>query len=151
MGWWTWPRSFSNSSGMNNLGFWKSWCPPISLKFPCSCSRAPKNFLRHKYSCTFLFYRFNQSVHSPTRHHESVWRRKFFFDSGTPLCEFYWFLCASGFSKARTLHAWTITKRTMLGTPRDWPRPLVIEQLCNQSYVLKKCPGRRMWKHCILL
>ena len=74
--------SFSNSSGMKSLGFWKSWCAPISLKPLRSCSGAPppkKNFLRHKYPCAFLFYRFHRSVQSPTRHLESVWRRKFFF------------------------------------------------------------------------
>ena len=27
----------------------------------------PKNFLRHKYKCTFFFYRFNQSLQSSTR------------------------------------------------------------------------------------
>ena len=29
---------FSNSSGMKNLGFSKSWCAPISLKLNWSCS-----------------------------------------------------------------------------------------------------------------
>ena len=36
------------------------------------------NYLRHKYPRTFSLYRFNQSVQSPPRHLESVWRRKFF-------------------------------------------------------------------------
>ena len=68
---------------IKNLGFWKSWCAPISLKLPWSGSRAPKNFLCHKCPRTFLFYRFTQSVLSPTRRHlESVWRRIFFWGGG---------------------------------------------------------------------
>ena len=74
---------FIDSSGITKLGFCKSWCAPISLKLPWSWSRAPKNFLRHKYAGTFLFYRFNQSVKSPTCHLESVWRRTFFLGSET--------------------------------------------------------------------
>ena len=54
--------SFINSSGMNKSGFCNFLCAPISPK---------KNFLRHKYQGSFLFYRFNQSVQSPTRHLES--------------------------------------------------------------------------------
>ena len=41
-----------------------------------------KYFLRHKYPGTFLFYRFNQSVQSPTRYLELVFRRQFFFFGG---------------------------------------------------------------------
>ena len=43
---------FINSLGITSFGFCKSWCAPISLNLPWSCSRAPpqkkNNFLRHK-------------------------------------------------------------------------------------------------------
>ena len=72
--------SFINSSGITNLGFQKSWCAPISLKLPLSCSRAktqtfyvinthlPFSFTDSTNRCTALH----------TRHLDSVWRRKFF-------------------------------------------------------------------------
>ena len=70
--------SFSNSSGMTKLGFFKSWCAPISLILPWSWSRAQKKTFYVINTQVPFFYRFNQSVQSPTRHLESVWRRKFF-------------------------------------------------------------------------
>ena len=66
-----------------NWGFWKSWCAPISLNFHGVVPEPKKNFVRHKYPRTSLFYRFNQSVHSPTRHLESFWRRKYYFGLST--------------------------------------------------------------------
>ena len=69
--------SFSNSSGMKNLAstFENPDAHQYHLDFQGAVPEPPpqkKNFLRHKYPRTFLFYRFNQSVQSPTRHLESV-------------------------------------------------------------------------------
>ena len=74
-----------------------------------------KYFLRHKYPRTFLFYRFNQSVQSPTRHLESAWRRIFFLGGGlwNNSMEVFVILVRIRIFNARILLAWTITKRTM--------------------------------------
>ena len=72
--------------------------------------QSPKKYsLRPKYPDTFLVYRFNQSVQSPTCHLELIWRRKYF----CALEQLHGSLQEKRFTRARILHAWTITKRTM--------------------------------------
>ena len=61
-----------------NSGFWISRCAPISLKHGAD-PEPPKKFPCHK--CNLFFYRFNQSVQSPTRRFVSVWRRTLFMGS----------------------------------------------------------------------
>ena len=101
--------SFRNSSGVMNSGYRKSWCAPISLKLQLSCSRAQKyapfSFTDWTNRCKALHVILNRSdVES------------FFFwggGSGTAPWKLFWYWYASGFTIARILHAWTITKRTM--------------------------------------
>ena len=60
--WYMYVFFFIDISGMNKSSFCNFLCAPTSTK---------KNCLRHKYQGSFLYYRFNQSVQSPTRHLES--------------------------------------------------------------------------------
>ena len=51
-------QSYINSSGIKNSGIWKSWCAPWT-KTSTELFQSPpqkKNFLRHKYPRTCLFY-----------------------------------------------------------------------------------------------
>ena len=72
---------FSNSSGMMNSGYWKSWCAPISLKLPWSCSRAKqKTFYVINTQVPFSFTDPTNRWKAlrPTRHLELFWRRQIF-------------------------------------------------------------------------
>ena len=77
-----WP--LSNSSVKKNLGYWKSWFAPISLKTSME-----------------LF-------------------QKVFLGSETAPWKFKWYWCASEFTIARILHAWTITGVYVFHFAKKW-------------------------------
>ena len=99
---------------MKNLDIWKSWCEPILLKLPWSCSRAPPP--QKKLSTSHRFKMTCRALHRLVVRvsvKEKGTQRVFFGGSETAPWKFQWHWCASGISKARIRHAWTITKRTM--------------------------------------
>ena len=69
--------SFINSWGMKNSGISKSWCAPISLKLPCNCYRARKQFIRQS-NTVFSLVRLAMWLLRTNQSTVLHWRRKCF-------------------------------------------------------------------------
>ena len=65
-------------SRLKRWALWKDCLSPGTASY-CNEFGLLKFLMRTNITKTFLFYRFNQSMQSLTRHFESFWRRKFSF------------------------------------------------------------------------